>query len=311
MSTYIYMIAAPIAGLLQNIRKILAITWLHRSLSGLLFVASFSFLFRAILRLDPLGRTVLLDRAAVPQLMVLAVIQGVAILFLAAAWSAIADPHGRLSKKVLAAIYGKSVLAKYLPGGIVHYGARQWSGGAAGLDHRAMVRASAIEIGLHVACSILIMLTMFGIGYLAMPSWSLAMAALLSFVTIMAGRLSGKRPILAAACFQATFFAIFWLVTAGTAWTITADMQQAVHLATLFLAGWLIGFVIPFAPGGIGVREAAIVTLGAGQIDPATLLSFAILTRLVTLGGDLSHGLASYCALFLTALRNRQASISQ
>ena len=137
------------------------------------------------------------------------------------------------------------------------------------------------------------------------------MAALLSFVTIMAGRLSGKRPILAAACFQATFFAIFWLVTAGTAWTITADMQQAVHLATLFLAGWLIGFVIPFAPGGIGVREAAIVTLGAGQIDPATLLSFAILTRLVTLGGDLSHGLASYCALFLTALRNRQASISQ
>lgn len=53
-----------------------------------------------------------------------------------------------------------------------------------------------------------------------------------------------------------------------------------------FALAWLLGFVVPGAPGGIGVREVALVSLYSREIGEAAALSLALLLRVVTVVGD-------------------------
>ena len=52
------------------------------------------------------------------------------------------------------------------------------------------------------------------------------------------------------------------------------------------IASWIAGFVTPGAPGGLGVREAAMVFIGGRGTSPDVLLLLAVLFRLVTFAGD-------------------------
>ena len=52
------------------------------------------------------------------------------------------------------------------------------------------------------------------------------------------------------------------------------------------MIAWIAGFVVPGAPGGLGPREAALVTLSAPSLgEPNALLAVALF-RCVTLSGD-------------------------
>ena len=50
---------------------------------------------------------------------------------------------------------------------------------------------------------------------------------------------------------------------------------------------WLAGLLTPGAPAGIGVRELVLVLLLKGIVPEAELLLAVLLSRLVTVGGDL------------------------
>jgi hypothetical protein len=53
------------------------------------------------------------------------------------------------------------------------------------------------------------------------------------------------------------------------------------------VAAWLAGFVTPGAPGGLGIREAAMVLFAGGSASAEVLFVAAALFRLVSFGGDL------------------------
>jgi uncharacterized membrane protein YbhN (UPF0104 family) len=66
------------------------------------------------------------------------------------------------------------------------------------------------------------------------------------------------------------------------------------------LLAWLAGFVVPGAPGGLGVREAALLWLLAGQMDASQAGSVAVIMRVATTFAD---GLFAASSAWLLAER--------
>jgi Predicted integral membrane protein len=87
----------------------------------------------------------------------------------------------------------------------------------------------------------------------------------------------------------------------GTA--ITPDNFFAIMGA--YQLSWLLGFIVPGAPGGIGIREAAITLLLTGIISVNDALLAAVIYRLVNIIGDLFGILIAY--LFKKIIDQRKA----
>ena len=63
------------------------------------------------------------------------------------------------------------------------------------------------------------------------------------------------------------------------------------QFAAIFLLAWLAGFLIPVAPGGLGVREAALLALGGGVASASALMAAVLALRIGSILGDLGYGL--------------------
>ena len=87
------------------------------------------------------------------------------------------------------------------------------------------------------------------------------------------------------------YFAITVLNGLAVALVASAIMPITAHdiviLAGAFALSWVIGFLLPGAPGGLGVREAAFVALLAHAYTPSALLAIALLCRLASVAADL------------------------
>jgi hypothetical protein len=281
-----------------------------RAVGGLAFVASLSFIALAFRNLEPGERLTSLGPDGAAIVAISSVAYAGLLTLLAAAWHRVASTaNGAAPLCPTIIAYGKSVLGKYLPGSVFQYASRQLLGAAFGFSQKDMALSSMVEILLHVLISILMASALLAAaGY-----WS--SLAMIAFVAATSGFvvLALKRPpgVLVAALFQFLFFFGFGSIAATIAVFLTGDVVTAIAMAGAFLAAWLVGFLVPFAPGGIGVREAALLAIGAPIADPATLLSFAALTRLITLAGDCGYGLTSFAAPHFLARWNRQASVGQ
>ena len=53
-----------------------------------------------------------------------------------------------------------------------------------------------------------------------------------------------------------------------------------------YVIAWVLGFVIPGASGGIGVRELVITVLLGSVVGPETVLTLSVIHRLITIVGD-------------------------
>ena len=210
-------------------------------------------------------------------------------------------------------VWGQANLAKYLPGNILHFAGRQVLGARYGWPQGKIAAASLLEIGLFVLLPALIagvaLATTGDLGHLGHASWLglVVVAAVLGLAVMLLGRrlasllpgplarliarleLPRPRALLPALLYFLLFFIgmsllAWWLygLVAGTA--AVADLPL---LTGVFLASWLLGFVIPGAPGGIGVREGTFALLGGALLGEAdSLVIVALLLRLVTLAGE-------------------------
>jgi dolichol-phosphate mannosyltransferase len=83
-----------------------------------------------------------------------------------------------------------------------------------------------------------------------------------------------------------------WIATGLGAWTLARALQATGGLDAFLLLGafalsWLLGVLIPLAPGGVGVRDGSLIVTLAAAIGagPATALALAL--RLVSFAGEL------------------------
>jgi hypothetical protein len=225
-------------------------------------------------------------------------VYGGMLCLLAFGWWGMVHENEGCDPVVALAIYGPAVLAKYAPGSVFQYGSRQLNGALYGLSHKAMAKASLVEAGLHIPAALVSAAALysgggiFGLGILVAAGLALAGFA--------------KPDWARAAGFQLAFFALFALA-ALLLCSVALPIADPGHASAMFLLAWVAGFLVPVAPGGIGVRETVLLALATPTEGTAAIAAFAILTRLATTTGDAVMGLAGYGVL-LSRRSNRQAS---
>ena len=194
-------------------------------------------------------------------------------------------------------------IAKYLPGNVWHFYGRIWAAKAQGIG-LAIALFSVVLEPLLMAASAL-MIGLLGLRQVGWGWQALSLAIALSLVhprllNPVLQRLSRKkatpdtlgalgdrpslrhyplRPLLGELVFLGLRgLGFLWIVGAFT----PLSVPQILPIFSAFSIAWLLGLVVPGAPGGIGVFEATAIALLPVQLTPAVILSSVACYRLVS-----------------------------
>lgn len=205
---------------------------------------------------------------------------------LARAWTALVDPERVHPPRDMARIYARGVLMKYLPGSVFQYVSRQIEGAKSGIEHKLLAKSALIEVGLHVVSSM-------SVAAVCLLFDRQPLGALTAAGVVVAASLAARRALLTALALQIVAFGAFALAAMLIGATVLPAGASLTHFAALFLLAWLAGFVVPVAPGGIGVREAALLALAGPGLPAAGLMAATLALRASSIAGDLGYGLAT------------------
>jgi len=233
----------------------------------------------------------------------------------------------KASPKICLAVYGRTQIAKYLPGNFFHYPSRHVMGNRVGFNHPALVGAMVFEIiGLLVAGGIISLVGFpkgiyFGnsiILRLAILPLILIFPLIIQFglVHFSIGRKLGfpEKPIWNG--FKElvpvwSIYLVFFLLEGLILWGIVGGSTGMwfnvpfIYIFSAFTISWVVGFLTPGAPAGLGVREAITILILTNFIGAPAAAFVALISRLVATLGDLvyfslSFPLARKAGLHLT-----------
>lgn len=237
----------------------------------------------------------------------------------ALAWHGLLAGLGtRKSWRELTAILGITQLAKYVPGNVVQYLSRAGMSLSRGIPARALGVTITVEIVLVISAAMAMgigtgMWSVVGIAAVRHHGKSLmlvaglllaAIAILLTFrkfgpvllhrlapqhAHVLAGDLLPPRGMILRA------FAIYLLVYACLGlslvilahWILPNALQDNWLLVASFSLAWVVGFVTPGAPAGLGVREGLLLLMLSPVYSSAAASVLVIALRLATTLGDI------------------------
>ena len=312
-------------------------SWLKRvvvaGLRGCLFYGSLAFVAHVVIRnLGSLPAGVWSVRFLLV-ITVLGVLYGMLIILIAVAWGSFLHALGVVASwPEIIVVYGKTNLAKYLPGNVFHFAGRQLVGHDHGWSEFAIFSSTVFEISLVVLAATLVMTILFAIvplenipiaGMISMVSAGVLSAFVVAALVLIFGsrflpfRATIER-IMAlvhspALPISLLLYLVFFCAMGGITiamlyglngrWACSLFQQFTVS----YTVAWLIGYISPGAPGGIGVREAALVALLGPSLGEGTAVSVACGLRCVTILGDLL--LFATCQCLVLSRQNRRRSL--
>jgi uncharacterized membrane protein YbhN (UPF0104 family) len=212
-------------------------------------------------------------------------------------------------------IFARTQVYKYLPTNVIHLVGRFVVASRYGASKDALSYAQVMEIILMilVAGGVAIIFSYsfvrrmgeeYGFSGDVSSSVYLIAGAAAFLIAVIAGaryfRSRQRRFTISTAALSAACYILFFLAN-GLIFTALVQLlygpaiewKMAIGISA---AGWLLGFVVPGAPGGLGVREAVFIAgLSAAGIPAAASTAVAITHRVITLLGDvllaiLEHG---------------------
>jgi glycosyltransferase 2 family protein len=221
------------------------------------------------------------------------------------AWIVLARACGaRIPNVELARIFLTSQIAKYLPGNVAQFVGRAWAGQARGIPLKVLGTAMALEVaGVLAACAVLAGAAL-GSGLVApesseygRPALSVgiglaAAGALLGSMLAFRGR-EGRESVLGPFVAATVCYLVLLGLLAGANILLVAEISGDLtwvmtgQVAAAFAVSWLVGFVTPGSPAGLGLRELTFFSILAGSYPNETLVLAAAAFRLTTVTGDL------------------------
>lgn len=238
----------------------------------------------------------------------------------------IAALGGRAGRRQVFAWYQLGNLAKYLPGGIWPMVGRSELAVRGGIDRPIAYNSVALSMGAtylcaSIVCAILlpfVLISRVGIGtqawvFVLIP---VGLAALhpkvLGRVFRISEKVLGKGAPPAVPPWRTSVglvarHTIPWLINGLAIWFVALTFAPDAPVLPIVFAGilsWIIGFVIVFVPGGIGVREAAFTATASFVLSPSIAATVAIVSRLVFMATDAS------CAAIAAVVSRRAAAKS-
>jgi hypothetical protein len=227
----------------------------------------------------------------------------------------------RVPFKLVFPVYAKSNIAKYLPGNVAHYVGRQVFGYSLGIKQEKIVAATILEIVYSVCVSALLSLLFAGSifvdvavrwirdnGMLVMAGLCILMALLIIGIILYANGkkrlvqqiLSAVKPVEVLRILPLVvpvYCGIF--ISYGVMFALLMSVNTVVDISNFGIviaasvASWLIGFITPGVPGGIGVRESVLILMLGPIFSTEIILPAAIIQRVVMIFGDVLAWVAS------------------
>ena len=292
--------------------------WSWARTASLLFVlvASGYFIVHLIRHFSEIPR---IEWTAAAALAVVVSVSGVliTIVLIGAMWRLLLSDQGvRLPLRRAVQIIAVSQIGKYLPGNVGHYVGRAALASTAGVPVGVTVSTTLIEVIWTVAigaglASLAVALFVDAFaqgggdsigtphlvlagGVLAVLPW-LGVRLLNRFFPRLSRRLNGGEPVVAprlgtaaiVAAMLIVCFLILGLSLTLQAWALFGvETPNFVAFTLLFAAAWVVGYVVPGAPGGLGVREGMMVLLFTPVVGAGAAVGLGITTRLLTVVGD-------------------------
>lgn len=256
----------------------------------------------------------LLQKGNVLWIGILTVLYGLHIALLPYAWMVILEitTGHRLPFLIVQNIYCKSNLLKYIPGNIFQYVGRNEAAVRYALRHRDVALSTALDVIANIFGVFFVAVICYAAGFNVVfhtlekyLSWKiiLIMACIIcvgafiayqkkELVLLQVKKILTQRNITKYAICVAYY--MFFAVYSGLIYyfILTRLLHVQLPWGTAFvvvgayLFSWLMGFLIPGAPGGIGVREAAIVALLTPYLDSDPVLLAILIYRIVNTVGD-------------------------
>jgi uncharacterized membrane protein YbhN (UPF0104 family) len=221
------------------------------------------------------------------------------------------DLNQSISASEFIVVYLKTNIAKYLPGNVWHHYRRILALKNANIATGAATLSVLLE-ALLLAAAALITVVMFGRRFaINTNSWSVRILQLLSLVIILVSihprflnkvisfvykLRANKSDTQSEAAFSVERYPLrpllgelgfLWIRGIGFILTLFAlmpvNMSQVPLLLGAFSFAWLLGFLVPGAPGGLGVFEATAIALLQSRFPSAAVISAIALYRLISI----------------------------
>ncbi len=283
--------------------------------AGYLLVAlSLAYLAYKLSQIGLMGLSQFLNGKALAVLSGLVILYSLMNLLLASNWMRLVRMLSRDAAvpKPLYRIYLQSVTAKYLPGNIFHIAGRHLLARDLPVPQATLLRANAAEILFIMSAAGLILLATLGESTPAVIRYMRDRAGLLKTGALILIPLAGillygfrhtvkreagiffgrgnRMDLMLSMAFYGLFFLFTSLILKGVLWLqIPAGFSapaSSLNLLHAFTLAWMAGFVIPGAPGGMGVREALLLLMLAPFCGEPAALASSLLLRVITVLGD-------------------------
>lgn len=211
-------------------------------------------------------------------------------------------------------IYGKSGIGKYLPGNVMHYVERNLFAAEYGLSQKKIAFSSVMEIAGQIVSAIVVSAFLLPMSYkrriadvLHIDYKTVGMIVLLCFAialiaVVLLIKKTKLRELLNGYKLSDFIFTsvsallagiICLLLNGGGMCALWIGLSENIPepadimlVLSSFSSAWVCGFVIPGAPGGIGVREAILTVLLEGVMEGPILAFLVIAHRVVCIIGD-------------------------
>jgi len=233
-------------------------------------------------------------------------------------------------------IFNRSLISKYLPGNIFQYVGRFLLGRNIGISDVTLISSIILEtISLIIASILLVLSFNIILGWVykfnnltlslsaafiilsiiiiiilkysfKIRQWFLKKPWFLQISTIsLKSLLIGIIPILFIyLSFLLASGLLFWFLSI-TVFEININNSILIFIGA-YIISWTIGFITPGAPGGLGVREAILISILSPYIFEAKALSIALIFRLITILGEVLLFITTY---FLKEIRIKKLPI--
>lgn len=219
-----------------------------------------------------------------------------------------------LSAKNVCQSYLEVNLYKYLPGNIFHFIGRNKIANAKGISILNITAITLVEIILQIIVVFLIGITLSSgyfyeiikifltenqnLSYIVIPFFTILVVITLFFGYKFLRKKNTSVITIIKKCLPAMittviFYFFLFFIYGSIFFSFLSllekniDLNYALPVIGVYTVSWLIGFLIPGAPGGIGIREVILTGFLSQVASQDTIMAAAVINRVVSIVGDL------------------------
>ncbi len=281
---------------------------------NLVTIIAVLFVFKKLLGLD-IDYGLLANVRTLSLIAVLSVVYGLMIVVYGWPWSNYVQmiTHTRLPYLEAAFVMARANLLKYIPGNVFQYIGRNELAIRKNLKHSEVGMATVFDVATNLIAAALLggvfyfdglrqVVARFGVkmamaliiaavvGLVVMIAvWVKKRALIIKYVSLLKNR-RNLVLVLASLCFYVVNMlinAFLFVLTLVFILNIKMSAADSYVLMGAFMLSWIAGFLVPGAPGGIGIREFVITLLIPAGMDVQMILLGIVVYRLINILGDI------------------------